>query len=158
MNSPREEGRMNEREIDWLNELIEVTIDSADGYREAAKEAHNPAFRQLFEERATARGQIVRVLQEKVRSLGGAPEDEGSLLASAHRLFVNLRNTVTGGDDRAVIEEVERGEDHIKEKYEEALGDASLSPELRATLSTAYQSIKTDHDRMAALKHGIAQA
>jgi len=59
-----------------------------------------------------------------VRSLGAAPEDDGTVLAAAHRAFLNLKNAVAG-DDETVVKEVERGEDHIKEKFEAALKVAS---------------------------------
>ncbi len=149
---------MNRRDTEALNELIEVTIDSADGYREASKNASNPNFKRLFEDRATSRNQIVRVLQEKARSLGGNPPDEGSMLASAHRMFVNLKNTVTGGDDKSVIEEVERGEDHIKAKYEDALKDPDVSADIRTTISSLYEGVRADHDRMRDLKHSLQRA
>lgn len=46
--------------------------------------------------------------------LGGTPEDNGTVLGSAHRMFLNLKSVVTGQDDKAIIAEVEQGEDHIK--------------------------------------------
>ncbi len=58
-----------------------------------------------------------------------------------------------GESDRAVIEEVERGEDYIKEKYEAALQDGELSPETRQVIQQAYQSIRRGHDQASALKH-----
>ena len=145
-----------ENDISRLNGLITTTIDSVEGYREAAKDASSETFRTIFLERATERDRVVSDLQAEVRTLGGTPDDSGSALAGAHRVFVNLRDAVTGGDDKAVIAEVERGEDHIKAKYEAALTDSDLSPKTQSVIQRSYQSVKEGHDQMRDLKHGVS--
>ena len=140
--------------ISTLNSLIATTLDSADGYRKAAEKAESPAYREMFAEYAGEREQIVRDLQAQVRAQGGQPEDDGSILASAHRAFLSLRDALTGSDDAAVIREVERGEDHIKAKYEAALV-GELSGECATAVRAAYDSVCRGHDRMSALKHSL---
>lgn len=137
-----------------LNGLIETTLDSAHGYQEAAKDAKNPNFKQLFGSRATERHRIARELQALVRQLGEEPADDGTALAVAHRMFLNLKNTVTGSD-QSVVDEVERGEDHIKAKFEDAINDNDLSPATRAAITNAYGSVKADHDKMRDIKHSL---
>src|SRR5262245_51722299 len=80
-----------QHDIKVLNNLIETTIDSADGYGEAAKDAANTRFAAAFQQRAAERRDLTRRLQEQVRSLGGKPEADGTVLAKAHRKFVELR-------------------------------------------------------------------
>ena len=106
---------------------------------------------------AAQRRQICEQLQDAVRDLGGKPQDEGTLLATAHRMFLDLKNAVTNGD-MSVINEVERGEDYIKEKYEDALKSADLMPATRISISTIYASIKADHDQMSDLKQALRKA
>lgn len=141
-------------DISTLNSLIATTLDSCDGYRRAAEESSNPHRQSLFNEFAAERERIVRELQQQVRSMGGEPEDDGTILAMAHRAFLSLRDAVTGSDDAAVIAEVERGEDHIKHKYEAAL-DGGLSSDVEAVVREAYQSVRRGHDRVSAIKHMI---
>lgn len=92
-----------------------------------------------------------------MRRLGGNPEDDSSLLAAAHRAFVNLKETLTGRNDRVIIEEVERGEDYIKGKFKTALEDDDLSSTTRSLIEQAFTSVRAGHDRVSALKHGTAQ-
>lgn len=141
--------------IDTLNTLITTTIDSVDGYRSAAEDANSGQFRSVFFDRASERQQVADRLQEYVRDLGGDPADDGSLAAGAHRAFMNLRDAVTGSDDQAIVAEVERGEDHIKAKYEAALSDSDLDSQTRSVISECYQSVKSGHDQMRDLKHGL---
>ena len=141
--------------IRLLNGLIATTIDSIDGYDEAAKAVDSGRFAELFRARANERRQVAGQLRREVARLGGNPEDDGTLLAAAHRGFLDLKAAVTTRDDNAVVAEVERGEDHIKSKFEEALKDDKLSPETRGVIESAFQSVKSGHDQMSDLKHGI---
>lgn len=141
-----------------LNSLIATTIDSINGYQESADAVENPQFREMFQELARDRQQALPQLQAAVARLGGNPEDDGTALAAAHRAFVDLKSAITGRDDKAVINEVERGEDHIKDKYETALNDTSLSAEARQVVQQAYDSVRRGHDRVRDLKHALEGA
>lgn len=143
-----------DHDVKVLNDLIETTIDSAEGYGEAAKDAESTRFAGTFASRAQERAQVTTQLQQQVRTLGGKPEDDGTVLAKAHRMFVGLRKSMSSGDT-AVVDEVERGEDHIKAKFEDALKDDELSPPTRSVIMQAYVSVKTGHDQMRDLKHAL---
>ncbi len=142
-------------DISILNGLIATTIDSVDGYRTSSQDVQNPRFAELFTARASERSSVAEQLRAEVKRLGGNPEDDGTLLAAGHRAFVNLKAAVTSRDDKAIVNEVERGEDHIKAKYEAALKDDDLSPQCRILVETAYASVKSGHDQMRDLKHNL---
>ena len=145
---------INDQRIKVLNSLVEATLDSAHGYREAAKDAKNPRFKSLFERRSMERNQLTVELQSEVRGLGGKPEDDGTILASAHRVFLNLKHAA-GGSDESIVTEVESGEDHIKTKFEEALRREHLSAPVKSVVSKVYAIIKADHDQMRDLKREL---
>lgn len=71
---------------------------------------------------------------------------------------MNLRETVMGGNDDSLIAEVERGEDHIKAKFEAALADARLSQDTLVVIERGYAPVRAGHDQMRDLKHGTASA
>ena len=58
-------------------------------------------------------------------------------------------------DDEAIVKEVERGEDYLKEKFEAAMKHKDLPPEARAAVDEAWISVREGHDQMSALKHAI---
>lgn len=149
--------RTNDHEVKVLNGLIESTIDSADGYQEAAKDTESSRFTAHFQSRASERYQVVTTLQQRVRALGGTPDDDGTVLASAHRMFVNLRHLLSK-DDTGVVDEVERGEAHIKAKFEGALKDDQVSPATKQVITFAYTSVKNGHDQIRDLKHALHNA
>jgi uncharacterized protein (TIGR02284 family) len=144
-----------DHDISTLNSLIATTIDSIEGYSESAKDAESSRFSSIFLDRAAERRQALTALQTEVTRLGGNPEDDGSTLGAAHHLFVNLKSAITGKDDKAVINEVERGEDYIKEKFEAALADTELSPQVRDVIREAYVSVRKGHDQIRDIKHSL---
>ena len=145
----------DDRAVKVLNSLIETTMDSAHGYRNAAEGADNPEFKTLFSERAGKREDLCRRLQQEVRTFGGEPEDDQSLLGRIHNKFAEMRGDVMGRDDKGVIDEVERGEDVIKAKFENAARDSDLPETARQVVNTAYASIKADHDHISQLKRSM---
>ncbi len=145
----------NDTDVSVLNGLIKTTLDSMKGYEDAAKDAESTQYATMFADFARDRAQVATNLQAHVRALGSEPEMDSSMLAAAHRTFMDLKQALTGKDDKAIILEVERGEDHIKAKYEEAMKDGSLSPASLDAVTKGYASVREGHDKMSALKHSL---
>ena len=138
-----------------LETLTTTLIDSINGYSEAASHADSPQFQQIFRKLADERSTVVEDLRSEIRRLGGNPPESGSLLGKTHQTWLDLKSAVTGRDDKAIINEVERGEDYLKEKFEAALKAVDLAPESRSAIERAYQSVRQGHDQMRDLKHGM---
>jgi uncharacterized protein (TIGR02284 family) len=142
-------------EISTLNTLIATTIDSITGYEDSARNIDNQSFAEIFRQRASERQQVVEDLRAEVRRLGGDPEDSGSFLGKAHQRFEDLKAAITGRDEKAIIDEVERGEDYLKEKWQAALQSSHLKGESHDLIERCYQSVKSGHDQISQLKHGM---
>jgi uncharacterized protein (TIGR02284 family) len=143
------------KDISVLNTLIATLLDSVDGYQKSAGDVKNPQLAQRFNARCQERQAAVTKLQAAVVAAGGKPEDDSTVLGGAHRAFLNLKEAVLGTDDKAIVNEVERGEDYLKEKFKTALADVDLTPTARAAAETAWQSVRAGHDEMSALKHSM---
>ena len=106
--------------------------------------------------RADERQQVVEELRAEVRRLGGDPEDDGSFLGKAHQRFEDLKAAITGRDEKAIINEVERGEDYLKEKFETALQSGEperRNPDRRRALLSVGQR-RPRPDQPAEARHG----
>jgi uncharacterized protein (TIGR02284 family) len=145
----------NTNDVSVLNGLIETTLDSMKGYEDAAKDAESTQYATMFADFARDRAQVATKLQDQVRSLGKEPELDSTMLAAAHRTFMDLKQAITGKNDKAIIQEVERGEDHIKAKFEDAMKDSDLSPATLTVIMSAFASVREGHDKMSALKHSV---
>ena len=142
-------------EIATLNTLTATLIDSVRGYRDAASHTDSGRFQEMFRKFADDRSQCAEQLRAQVTSLGGSPETDGSIMGKTHQRFLDLKAAITGHDDKAIINEVERGEDYLKDKFETVLNDIDLSPESRTAVEQAFASVRQGHDQMSDLKHGM---
>ncbi len=139
-----------------LNRLTSTLFDSVIGFEDAAANIEGSSrLQQLFRERASERRQVAEELRGEIARLGGNPDDDGSFLGKTHQRFLDLKAAVTGRDEQAIINEVERGEDYLKEKFETALESGNLSGESRSIVERAYQSVRSGHDQVSQLKHGM---
>lgn len=144
----------NNASVGTLENLATTLIDSINGYRDAASHAEGTQFQEIFRRNADERSSVAEELRAEITRLGGNAPDDGSFLGATHQRFLDLKAAVTGRDDKAIINEVERGEDYIKEKFEAALA-ADLGPETRMIVERAYQSVRKGHDQIRDLKHGM---
>ena len=142
-------------EITLLNTLTATLIDSVNGYRDAAGHAESGRFQELFRKFADDRSQAAEQLRAQVTALGGNAEDDGSLLGKTHQRFLDLKAAITGRDDQAIVNEVERGEDYLKEKFEAAIDNADISAQSKTVIQQVYASVRQGHDAMRDLKHGM---
>lgn len=140
-----------------VRSLVTTLIDSVNGYRDAAAHAESTQFQELFRSLADERSAVVEDLRREVTEIGSDAPDDGSVMGKTHQRFLDLKAALTGRDDKAVINEVERGEDYLKEKFE-ALGSdrEEMSPSLQAAVQRAWDSVREGHDKISQLKHALA--
>lgn len=148
----------NKDVIDVLNDLIEYSKDGEKGFRESADDVKNPELKAFFVQRAGECANAAGELQSEVRRLGGDPETSTSFSGDLHRGWVNLKSMVTGKkDEEAVLNEVERGEDHALKAYKEAreklakLGRGATD-ESYSLVERQLQGVQANHDQVKALR------
>jgi len=141
----------NDKVIGILNDLIEASRDGQSGFREAADYAESPDLKMFFRQQSLERAQFVGDLQQQVQALGGDPEKSGSTTGAVHRAWMTIKGTLTGKDDKSILNEVERGEDSAVEAYENALRQM-LPANLKTIVEKQYLDIKGVHDRVKQMR------
>lgn len=147
----------NKDVIDVLNDLIEYSKDGEKGFKTSAEDVKNSELKAFFVKRAAGCATSAAELQSEVRRLGGDPETTTSVSGDLHRGWVNLKSLVTGKDDEAILNEVERGEDHALKAYKEAreklvkLGRTATDSSYNL-VETQLQGVQRNHDEVKALR------
>jgi len=141
----------NDDTISTLNNLVETCKDGENGYRTAADGVKNSELTTLFNTYAQQRARFASELQAEVRRLGGDPEQTGSVAASLHRGWINIKSVVTGADEAAVIAECESGEDSAVANYQGAL-KANLPADAQSVVQRQYTEVKEAHDKIRDMK------
>lgn len=147
----------NKDVIDVLNDLIEYSKDGEKGFKTSAEDVKNPELKAFFVKRAAGCATSAAELQSEVRRLGGDPETSTSVSGDLHRGWVNLKSLLTGKDDEAILDEVERGEDHALKAYKEAreklvkLGRTATDSSYNL-VETQLQGVQRNHDEVKVLR------
>lgn len=141
----------NDEVISILNDLIETCKDGDEGFRTCAIDVSDPRLRTFFSNRAQTCAAAALELQQLVRAYGGDPERNSSLGGAVHRRWIDIKALLTGKDDRAVLQECERGEDIAVTSYSRALGQ-NLPENVRAVVERQYQGVLQNHDQVKSLR------
>jgi uncharacterized protein (TIGR02284 family) len=135
--------------------LIETSKDGEHGFRTCADGIKSAHLKQLFQQAAERCAQGAAELLAKVRNLGGDPEKSGSVSGSLHRGWVNVKSSITGMDEAAVLAECERGEDVAKHAYQSAL-EKDLPSDVRSIVERQYQGVLQNHDRVRNARNAVS--
>ena len=138
--------------ISTLNTLIETCKDGENGFNEAAQGVATADLKDVFMRYSQQRSQFAGELQDEVRKLGGDPETSGSIVASLHRGWIDIKSVVTGRDEAAILNECERGEDSAVQAYQNALKEA-LPSDVNSVVERQYTQVKEAHDRIKGLRN-----
>jgi uncharacterized protein (TIGR02284 family) len=152
---------INKESISILNDLIETSKDGEKGFLTSAEDIKNPQIKSFFTSRAAEISTAVRELQSEVRALGGDPETSSSVSGTLHRAWVDLKSTLTGKDDKAILEEVERGEDVALKAYKEARQKAvekNLPATVTSLIDKQLTGVQANHDKVKALRDAARAA
>jgi len=142
---------MNDDVESVLNELIETSIDGERGFMKAAEDTHDAELKSLFTQCARRCREGIAELQSQVRAQGARPETSGSAAGALHRGWISIREAFSSRDDKAILEECERGEDYAKAVYKKGLGK-DLPADIRAMVERQYQGVIANHDRVRNLR------
>jgi uncharacterized protein (TIGR02284 family) len=145
----------NKEVINTLNDLIEICRDGQEGFKEAAENVKNPDLKAFFNQVSMERAQCVTELQGVVRSLGGDPQKSGSASAALHRAWIDIKGTLTGKNDHAILNEAERGEDSAVETFKDAI-NSGLPANILSIVERQFRNIKQTHDRVKQMRDSKA--
>jgi uncharacterized protein (TIGR02284 family) len=144
----------NDDVISTLNDLIETCKDGEEGFRTCAEHATDLQLKQVLSDRARDCASGAAELRELVRAHGGDPERSSSLGSALHRRWVDIKATLTGPDDEAILNECERGEDVAVRSYGNAL-DQALPPDVRNVVENQYQGVLRNHEQIKRLRDQV---
>ncbi len=143
--------------LDVLEDLVECCKDGEYGFRACADNAKREDLKSVFMQRADDCQRGARELQAQVSSLGGEVDDSGSALGAVHRGWVSVRSTLSTYDDKAMLDEAERGEDNALARYRKAL-QKPLPANVREVVERQLQGVQRNHDQIKMLRNQFSAA
>ena len=137
--------------VDALQDLAECALDGEYGFRACAEQAKRQDLKSTFLQRADDCRSAAQELNGQIRSMGGSAEESGSAAGALHRGWVSVKATLSTYDDKAVLEEAERGEDNAKARYTKAL-KKPLPAAVKLIVERQMQGLQRNHDQIKMLR------
>jgi uncharacterized protein (TIGR02284 family) len=144
-------ANQNEDAISTLNNLSAIARDGVNGMKSAAEAAKNASLKTTLQQLARERDSIFNELQNAVRSLGGDPEQSGTMSGAVHRGWMSLKEMVSASNDKALLEECERGEDVAKKAFNEATAQ-SLPAQALTIVRKGSEQVQNSHNQIKSLR------
>jgi uncharacterized protein (TIGR02284 family) len=139
--------------VSTLNELAAISKALERAFARAATDSKDPALIKVFDDSERSCRQAAEELQDEVRVLGGiSAEEEGRLRTAGHRGLPNLKNVMSTRDNRVILEECAKAEDHAQSRYAEAM-KLDWPASLRVVIERQYQAVIANHDRVRDLRN-----
>ena len=136
--------------ISELKDVLTRLVDSYEGYKDAAEKAEQERHKTQFNDLATKRYQYAVTIQEFLKTQGEDVDIDGSFLAGAHRLFMDLKNML--GDDEALLGSIRAGESNLLATYRDAMEECGFDGEFLRKLQEQYKEIETNLELINAKK------
>lgn len=138
--------------VNVLQSIIEKNYDAEKGYKKAMQDAKTPALKNFLKEQALQRSHFATAIDKELRELGEAPKESGSVTGSLHRAWIDIKSSVSGDDDEAVLEEVIRGEKASVDEYQDVMKNNTLAPQINGVLESQLRDIQGTLSRVKTLE------
>ncbi len=145
--------RMKPETLGSLKELVRALNDSSTYHLEAAESIKGDQYipnvlRAIAEERK----QICTNISGMITIADSETPESGTFLGSLQKIWTAFRAGMNAGDATIVLIEAERAEDVIIGKFQAVIKGLDESP-LKSQLETYYDTVKSGHDRVLALRN-----
>lgn len=145
----------NEDVVDVLNDLLESARDGEYGFHACAEHAESGQLKGVFQRHSRECAAAAMELEHEIRRLHGEPSSGGTVAGALHRGWVSVKTALSTQDDKAVLEECERGEDAAVARYRKAL-KATLPFEVHALVERQSRGAQRNHDEVRALRDNFS--
>lgn len=131
-----------EERVQKLNELITKNYDAEEGYKKAADLVEDAQLKSFFRDQAKNRYDFGHSLKDEIKMVGGEVKKGTSVTGDLHRTWMSIKDAFSGNDEKAMLEEVIRGEKASVEEYRDILKDTELAPTTKELLTKQVDSVQ----------------
>ena len=135
-----------------LNELVETLKDGQKGYADAMTDVEDTKLKDTFKKYAAQRAEYITEIEDQMFKLNLKPDEESSVTGTIHRAWIDLKAAITSKDNKAVLNECERGEDYAVKAYQTALKAQDLPSGLKSVIEKQYQGVQEAHNTIRSLR------
>jgi uncharacterized protein (TIGR02284 family) len=147
---------VDQQDAALLNDLLQLNLDSQNGYKTAADALRNKDYAERFHQYAQERQQNADELTQLLRANGHTGSKAGTLSGLFHQGWLNLEALLAAGD-AALLADCERADALILSAYQDVMGKTT-NEGLLDLLRRQFTVIRDAHDYVKTLRGALEQA
>jgi uncharacterized protein (TIGR02284 family) len=125
-----------------LREILNIVEDGSNGYRSAAQKMRDSELKTIFNRLSQQRKLFREELENDARDLGLDMEPSGTAKGYFHRIWLDLRSSLSSKEDEVLIEEAMRGEETALKVYDSILRHNELPEYIQDRLGEQRKMIQ----------------
>lgn len=155
--------KINEKNLEILNDLIRINNDRISGYQKALEntETLEAELKTVYSRMIDESYEYNRELSEQVVKLGGEPATDSTTPGKLYHAWMDVKATFSGHDNKSTLAACEFGEDAAQKAYAKALEKDSALPadvydliaRQKSLLRGSHDLIKQYRDQYAEIHH-----
>lgn len=140
-------------DLSYLNNILDLLVDSQKGYADAAQNATDPQLKTLLDNFGVQRTQLISEVEHLRRKADPTVEhrDGGTLKGDMHRAWMDIREALGSKDNANTLNECERGEKFLVMRYDEVL-DKQAHVETKALIQRQKMQVEANLGRITQLR------
>ena len=143
-------------EIKKMNDLHELLADSRKGYHEAAEKVDSPQLGQFLQRLSAQRDSMQTELAGEIRRFKNDDRlQDGTVKGTLHRAWMDIRDALGASDDINMLDECERGEKYLVERFDEVLNNADIAPTSKQLVSIQRQQVQENLAQVKGLRETL---
>ena len=141
--------KVNEKNIEILNDLIKINNDRITGYQKAIENTDSleAELKTLYARMVEESYEYNRELSEQVVKLGGEPATDSTAPGKLYHAWMDVKATFSGHDNKSTLAACEFGEDAAQKAYAKALEkDSALPADAYDLIARQKSLLRGSHD------------
>lgn len=143
----------HEKTVNVLQELNQFVNDRIEGYKHAAEATKDPAHRSYYNDLINESNQFSNEINRNISKFGGERQDSTTAKGKIFRGWMDVKSTITGSDEEAIIKSNLYGEEWAQKAYDDALEHRAELPEnITQMIEKQKQASLTTYERLRQMK------
>ncbi|ARS36309.1 PA2169 family four-helix-bundle protein [Pontibacter actiniarum] len=119
----------SEKAVDVLQELNQFVNDRIEGYKHAASVTKDPAHASYYKDLINQSQNFSNEINSSISSMGGSTQNSTTAKGKIFRGWMDVKSSITGSDEEAVIKSNLTGEEWAQKAYNDALDHRGELPQ-----------------------------
>lgn len=144
----------NNKEVDVLNNLLQITNDRLEGFKNVDTKmiSSYPKLRDEYDQGVIQSNRMRTELTSLIQESGGDPSDTATVAGGLHRTWIAVKNSLSFNNGEATLENFLFGESAAIKAFENALESGDLCQENSRVVKNQLNELKDSYRKFESLE------